>query len=59
MADGNLLIADVDINADLAQFDSLRQSLNDATALRTRYAILCRYFSSKVGINLPFDEDVE
>jgi hypothetical protein len=37
----------------LAQFDSLRQSLNDAFALRTRYQILCSYLSRKFGVELP------
>lgn len=57
MADGNLTARQSAINPDLAQFDSLRQSLNDATALRTRYAILRRYFASEVGITLPADSD--
>ncbi len=53
MADGKVLTIDVEIDPDLTQFDSLRQSPNDATALRTRYAILRRHFSSIIGITLP------
>ena len=57
MADGEVMPGDVDVNADLAQFDSLRQSPNDATALRTRYAILQRYFAQEYGTKLLDDAD--
>ena len=57
MADGELAAGDVDVSPDLAQFDSLRQSPNDATALRTRYAILQRYFSREYDTELPEDAD--
>ena len=57
MADGELAAGDADLNPDLAQFDSLRQSPNDATALRTRYAILRRYFAWEYDTQLPEDVD--
>ena len=57
MADGELSTGDAEINPDLAQFDSLRQSLNDATALRTRYAILRRYLARAHNTQLPKDDD--
>ena len=53
VADGDIASSEVEVNPDLAQFDSLRQSPNDATALRTRYAILRRYFKGKYDIDLP------
>ena len=45
IADGETARSDPLPSPDMAQFDSLRQSQNDATALRTRYAILRRYFA--------------
>lgn len=57
MADGRVGARGAQINSDLAQFDSLRQSLNDATALRTRYAILRRYVAEEFGRKLPEDVD--
>ena len=57
IANGELVADDVIVNPDLAQFDSLRQSPNDATALRTRYAILQRYFAEEYGAQLPEDAD--
>ena len=57
MADGRVGARDAQVNPDLAQFDSLRQSLNDATALRTRYAILRRYMAEEFGRDLP--EEIE
>ena len=49
----------MEIDPDLAQFDSLRQSPNDATALRTRYAILRRYFAKEYDVQLPADKDLD
>ena len=57
IANGDLSADSVELNADLAQFDSLRQSPNDATALRTRHAILQRYAAEQYGVELPEDED--
>ncbi len=57
VADGDLASSDVEVNPDLAQFDSLRQSPNDAAALRTRYAILKRYFTAQYDIDLPKEND--
>ena len=57
MADGELAAGEVDVSPDLAQFDSLRQSPNDATALRTRYSILQRYFAQEYNTELPEDAD--
>ena len=58
IADGELAPSDVvGPSPDLAQFDSLRQSPNDATALRTRYAILRRYFAEAHETQLPGGDD--
>ena len=57
IADGELAPSDVGPSPDLAQFDSLRQSPNDATALRTRYAILRRYFAEAHETQLPEGDD--
>ena len=57
IADGEAAPSDPAPSPDLAQFDSLRQSPNDATALRTRYSILCRYFTKVHQIQLPEEDD--
>ena len=55
VAAGNQLPAVID--QDLALFDSLRQSPNDASALRTRYSILSRYLETRFGVGLPDPAD--
>ena len=53
VADGKRRPGNGSIDPDLAQFDSLRQSPNDASALRTRYVILRRYLQDHHKISLP------
>lgn len=57
VADGNRTPTKTAIDPDLAQFDSLRQSPNDASALKTRYVILRRYLLDRRSIRLPAPED--
>lgn len=53
LADGKLAPNAATIDSDLTQFDGLRQSPNDATALKTRYVILARYLERTFSVTLP------
>jgi len=57
VADGKRAAMNAQIDPDLAQFDSLRQSPNDASALKTRYIILRRYLQDRRSIRIPAPED--